>query len=388
MNGFWVNGVFGLWVVGTTFGIARYGYGLFLPQAQETFHIGPILQGTIGSGSYGTYVIATMIAAYMSHTRGPRLPVLIGLLFAFSGMALVSVAKTAELFAVGIIVAGASPGFIFPALSDWSIIKGSGNSDRLFSIMNSGTGAGVVLAVPLALAVSVDTWQIAWIMFTAITLALGIVSIFIVPTKKRVLPNNTIKTTHLDLRYMLIEGAAPLYFCAFIAGLTTAVYWTYSVSAIVSYDSIANHIQRPELLFWTVTGLSGLLGALAGDAVLKLGVITSFKLTILSICIALALITFKDGGLTSMLFSAFIFGASFIFITGILSVWTMRVFIERPSIGIGYTFLIFTFGAMFGPFLGGLLISHSGYLLMFSVFSTLAFLTALIPSPILYAHSK
>lgn len=384
MRGYWINGAFGLSVVGATFGIARYGYGLFLPQARETFHIDPVIQGTIGSGSYGAYVIATMIAAYLSHARGPRAPVLIGLGFAFCGMLLVALAKTAEVFAAGIVLAGASPGFIFPALSDWSIIKGNGNSDRLFAIMNSGTGAGVVLATPFALAVSAESWQFAWAMFAAIVLALGLASLFVVPTKSRKQPDEIAAPAGLDVRYLLIKGATPLYLCSFMAGLTTAVYWTYSVSAIENNGSLAGLLQRPELLFWTITGLSGFLGALAGDAVVRLGVIAAFKLTMLSICLALASITFEAGGLPAMLISAFIFGASFIFITGILSVWTMRVFAQKPAIGIGYTFLIFTFGAMFGPFLGGLVISLHGYLLMFGLFSALAFLPVLVPRKILY----
>lgn len=375
-----INGTLGLAVVGVSFGIARYGYGLFLPQAEKTFDINPVIQGSIASGSYAAYLIATMLAAYISNAYGPRIPVLTGLLFAFIGTFTVFAANSASLFALGIIIAGASPGFIFPALSDWSIYVGKNKSDRLFAIMNSGTGAGVILAAPLALFVIDNDWQLSWLLFAALALVLGVISTFVVPNTR----NNTIeKSNGVKASYLLIKGALPLYICALIAGFTTAAYWTFSVSLVTTYTYQISNI-RPEIIFWLVTGISGFLGAMAGDAVLKFGIIVSYKITMLAISLALFSITLSSGGVIIILASSLLFGASFIFVTGILSVWSMRIFSSAPAIGMGYTFFIFTLGAMLGPFAGGHLIESSGHKIMFIVFSILALLPVFIPTSILY----
>ncbi|MDJ0932063.1 MFS transporter [Breoghania sp.] len=165
------------------FGIARYGYGLFLPQARVSFDFTPVIQGAIASGSYATYLAATMLAAFLSHRRGPKIPVLLGLGCVLSGTLLVGLSRSTWIFALGIILAGGSPGLIFPALSDWSIMIGGGLRDRMFAIMNLGTGAGVILASPFALAANVDDWQQAWLMFAALILFFTVLCARFVPAR-------------------------------------------------------------------------------------------------------------------------------------------------------------------------------------------------------------
>ncbi|MBD0253747.1 MAG: YbfB/YjiJ family MFS transporter, partial [Rubrobacter sp.] len=52
----------GLALIAVTYGLARFAYGLFLPEMREAFDLSPSLLGAIGSGSYLGYCVAVVVA--------------------------------------------------------------------------------------------------------------------------------------------------------------------------------------------------------------------------------------------------------------------------------------------------------------------------------------
>ncbi len=50
--------VAGIGLVGTAFGMARYGYGLLLPDMQRAYGLDGAALGAIGAGSYAAYLLA------------------------------------------------------------------------------------------------------------------------------------------------------------------------------------------------------------------------------------------------------------------------------------------------------------------------------------------
>lgn len=368
----------GLALVGVSFGIARYGYGLFLPRIAETFAMDEPMQGLVASGGYASYVLATIAAAWASGRFGPRLPIILGVAAASVGAALVSLAESLVLLGVGVALAGASPGLVFPALSDWvSIVAREADRNRLFAIMNSGTGAGVILAAPFAL-VPADLWQHAWAAFAVASVLFGAGAILLAPSHApgRGQPQLPSFTAADLIRPM----ALPLYASALIAGLTTAVYWTFSLATIFEAGGRLGALQRPEIAFWALTGVSGFLGALTGDAVNRRGLPIVTRGTLAAIATACLLIGVAPWSGAAIIASGAIFGAAFIFVTGLLGVWSLRVFWERPSAGFGATFLIFTFGAMIGPLLGGALSPWLGREGVFVLAAVATLLPCLVPA--------
>lgn len=85
INGTRQLGLAGFFATAVTFGLARNGYGLFLPDIPEEFGLSTVMLGLIASGLYASY-----LAALFAARVGPRLPVMIGLLSAGVGMALVA----------------------------------------------------------------------------------------------------------------------------------------------------------------------------------------------------------------------------------------------------------------------------------------------------------
>ena len=52
----------GLAMIAVTYGLARFAYGLFLPEMRQAFSLSETVLGLIGAGSYVGYCVAIVIA--------------------------------------------------------------------------------------------------------------------------------------------------------------------------------------------------------------------------------------------------------------------------------------------------------------------------------------
>lgn len=68
-------GVGGAAVVGVAFGMARYAYGLTLPDIRSEFGLSHMFAGLIASGTFAGYLLALLSVPRLSARRGPRAPV-------------------------------------------------------------------------------------------------------------------------------------------------------------------------------------------------------------------------------------------------------------------------------------------------------------------------
>ncbi|MGJ3262796.1 MAG: MFS transporter, partial [Salinarimonas sp.] len=140
----------GIAIVGVTYGLARYTYGLFVPQIGAAFALDAFVLGLIASGSYAAYLLATLFGSTVSATLGPRLPVVLGGLAAAGGMALIGLSANAWMLAAGVVLAGASPGLAYPPMSDAVMrLVAERHQNRTYALINAGTSFGVMLSVPL-----------------------------------------------------------------------------------------------------------------------------------------------------------------------------------------------------------------------------------------------
>ena len=155
-------------MVGTSFGLARYGYGLLLSEIRASFHLSSAALGLIATGSYVAYLAATALTATAGKHFGSVLPVVAGGLLAVTGMLLVAVAPSPAVLALGVLIAGASAALTYPPFSD-AVARDvpERRQGRVLSIISSGTGWGVALAVPIALAAG-SHWRVAWVAFAVI----------------------------------------------------------------------------------------------------------------------------------------------------------------------------------------------------------------------------
>ncbi|HWT94018.1 MAG TPA: hypothetical protein VN238_13525, partial [Solirubrobacteraceae bacterium] len=95
----------GVAAIAVTFGLARYAYGLFVPDLREEFDLGTGALGAIATGSYALYLAATAAVSVLAARTGPRAPILLGCACAAVGMAVVGLANGPAALAVGVLVA-------------------------------------------------------------------------------------------------------------------------------------------------------------------------------------------------------------------------------------------------------------------------------------------
>jgi predicted MFS family arabinose efflux permease len=348
----------GLLIVASTYGLSRYTYGLFVPAIRNDFNLDQATVGAIGSASYLGYLLATLVSPLLVRRFSPRLPIIVGGMTATLGMLLVALAGNPLWLAVGVTLAGCSPGLAYPPLSD--AIKQLCRADkqsRYYAIINSGTSVGVMVSGPLAL-IAGPRWQLAWLCFAFIALIATVWNLLIMPGATRgTAPPTSLDKKHAQeplqmlLRRKLKEKAVRrLLLGALLFGLVTSVYWTFSVELIAGENSLS---ETDSVIFWMVVGIAGVAGGLAGELVTRFGLAKVLKWATLAIATSIALLTMASEGMLMLTMSAVVFGATFILITALYGIWSINCFPEAPSTGFGLTFFLISAGQLISPTLAG-----------------------------------
>jgi predicted MFS family arabinose efflux permease len=369
----------GLGMIAVTYGLARFAYGLFLPEMREVFDLSDSVLGLIGAGSYAGYCFAVVIALVFTSRTGPRFMAVAAGAVAVVGMAAVAGAPAAWVLALGVLVAGSSSGLASPPMGEAVVTSIREElQDRANTLINSGTSIGVALSGPAALLVA-EQWRAAWAAFALVG---GVVVAWnaVVMPRRPVSDRSSEEATpadvpRLSVRYLIGPGAVRLFVAATGVGFASAAYWTFSRDLIVRAGDLS---VTGSTLFWTVIGVSGLAGGLAGDLVRRFGLATALRASLLCMAAATGLLAAAPGALLWAYLSAGLFGSTYIMLTGIILVWSVSVFHQRPSAGLGAAFLLIAVGQVLGAPVAGAVAGAAGLGLTFWIFAGVAILTALI----------
>jgi predicted MFS family arabinose efflux permease len=370
-------------MIAVTYGLARFAYGLFLPEMRESLDLSETVLGLIGAGSYAGYCFAILVALVFTSRTGPRLMAVAACALAVVGMAAVAGAPTAWVLALGVLVAGSSSGLASPPMGEAVATSIRVElQDRANTLINSGTSIGVALSGPAALLVA-EQWRLAWAGFALLG---GVVVAWnaVVMPRKPVGDEDPEGVAQADvpllsMRYLVGPRSLPLFAAATGVGFASAAYWTFSRDLIMRAGDLS---AAGSTLFWTVIGVSGVAGGLAGDLVRRFGLIMAFRASLLGMAAAIGLLAAAPGALLSSYLSGAFFGSTYIMLTGIILVWSVSVFHERPSAGLGAAFLLIAVGQVFGTPIAGAIAGVVGLVVTFWAFAGLAILVAFIgPQP-------
>ena len=384
----------GLAMIAVAYGLARFAYGLFVPQLREAFDLSPAALGLIGAGAYAGYCVAIVVSLVFTSRVGPRVMAVSAGLLAVIGMAAVAGAPAGWMLAAGVLVAGSSAGLASPPMGEAVTISvPEGRQDLSNTFINSGTSVGVAISGPAALLV-VEQWRLAWATFTVIGLAVLVWNVLAMPPRSgEKFPDSTAVTKSnersatenvdgedfaavppsLSSGYFLGRRAAALFAAAGGMGFASAAYWTFSRDVVVQAGALG---ETESILFWTAIGVSGLAGAVAGALARRFGLGRSFRGSLFTMAGAIAMLAAAPGTLSYL--SAVLFGSSYIMLSGIVLVWSVAVFPERPSAGIGAGFLMIAVGQVAGSPVAGAIAGTTSLQTAFSLFAGLAVLTAAI----------
>jgi predicted MFS family arabinose efflux permease len=364
----------GIGVVGASFGMARYGYGLLLPDIRAGYGLTSGALGLIAAGSYLAYLAASAAVGPLAARVGARRVVVLGGCCATSGMLLAGLSGTPLVLALGVLVGGASCGLVFPPFSDAiEALVAPARRARTLAAVSSGTGYGIAIAVPIAL-VAGSAWRSAW-------LAFAVVSMLVTLWAARVLPiPGTHATAHelprISRRWLVCPRSRPLLLGALLIGLGSSVYWTFAVDYLVTEGSLPISTSR---LFLVLVGSATVLGTLAGDLLRHFSPAGAFSALTAMLAGSLGLLAAAPASLGAAALSAVLFGASVNLIVAIQSIWSSRVFAGRPSAGLAAVMFMLGLGLLIGPPAAGLLADRVGLGTVLLLAAGLAAIAGILP---------
>jgi predicted MFS family arabinose efflux permease len=341
----------GVAAVGTSFGMARYGYGLLLPDIRADLGLDSGALGALAAGGALAYLLATATGAALAARLGPRATVLAGGSLATAGMLLAGLSRGPGLLAAGVILAGASAGLVFPPFAD--AVAGSVAPERrgrVLAAISSGTGYGVAAAAPIAVATGSD-WHLTWILFALVAALSTAGATSVLP---RAAPIAGAEPVRLRWSWFVCPRSRPLLLGALVVGLGSSVYWTFGVDLLVTEGAVPRGSAGLLLL---VVGIASVLGTGAGDLVRRVGARGAFTGLALALGAALALLGLEPGSPLVATFSALLFGAAYNGIVAIQGIWSGLVFSERPSAGLAGVMFMLGLGLLVGPPAAGLVAS-------------------------------
>ena len=357
----------GLPMIAVTYGLSRFSYGLMLPYINEALHMTQSTSGIISSLSYVAYCIAIVAAMMFSRRATSRFILVAAGLLSIVGLGVISVSLTPVGLGAGIFLAGMSTGLSSPPYA--SIVNTnvqSGAQNQTNAWINSGTSIGTAFTGAVAI-MMVDSWRETYIIFM-------VIAVIVLAANYKVLPRTQTFEEKSSVGFVKEEWkqSVQLILASLLLGISSAAYWTFSRDFIVNLDSVPAYLGD---WLWVIIGLAGLLGGTAGIVINRFGIMNAFRLSTVTLSTASLLLGSWPSSPVVGVLSPFLFGSSYVFITGVLIVWGVSVFRTNPSIGLGLPFLMLALGQAAGSIFSGVIAGSFGYHALFLIASAIGYVT-------------
>ncbi|HEX8104858.1 MAG TPA: YbfB/YjiJ family MFS transporter, partial [Solirubrobacteraceae bacterium] len=338
----------GIGMVGVSFGMARYGFGLLAPDIRAAFRLSSGSLGVLSAASYVAYIAASLIAAALVGRLGARAAVVAGGVLACVGMLIAAGAQTAAVLFAGLLIAGASAGLAFPPFSDVAARLAASSRSRVLAAVSSGTGWGVALAVPIALLAG-QQWRVAWVGFAVLAALATVWAATVLPRRA-----GAAVTTHAG---PAAERPHALLTASLLFGLASSVYWTFAVDHVQSAGALTSTQSR---LFLAIVGVASVAGTLSAQLVDRLGARPLFLVATVAEAVALLVVGLVPGRLAAVSASAVLFGAAYNTVAAVMAMWSVRVYAHQPSRGIAALMAAQATGLLVGPPVLGAVADRTG----------------------------
>ncbi|WP_080873502.1 MFS transporter [Oceanobacillus timonensis] len=364
----------GVTMIAAAYGLARFSFGLLLPAINTSMEMTDSTSGVISSLFYIAYCVTIIYSTVITTREGPRRMIILAGLSAFLGLLLMAVTPNVWLLGLGVLLAGGSTGLVSPpygaAVSLWIKEKQQGKANTW---INSGTGFGIALS-GLGAILLTPHWRFTYAIYAVLALFILIWNYKVIP-KMDTGSGSTLMFKKGNLSLQGAKGSTNLVIASLILGFSTAAFWTFSRSFI----EMAGDYSNAQLSgFWVMIGIFGVLGGFSGSMIEKGGLPFAYKIGSLAIASASIILALAPENFLIAYVSAGLFGCAYIFLTGVLLVWGIRVFIKNASLGIGVPFLLLAVGQVIGSSLAGVFMETWGYTASFITYGIIGMAAVLM----------
>lgn len=345
-------GLAGAAVVGVAFGMARYAYGLTLPDIREDLGLSELVLGLVSSATFAGYLAGLLLAGRLAARHGSRAPTTVGGACGAAGAVLVTFAQSPWLLAVGVILAGSAGGWVWAPYSD--IVTRSvplRQQPRALAIITTGTSGGLLLLGGLAVMAAVGPWRLVWAGIAVAAVVAAIVNLRLVPrTKPAPRPEGQLGASSLAAALRVPGAYSVVYFAVVV------IYFTYAADALGRGTLPAAAV--PAL--YAAIGLTGMVGVTTGALAQRVGSSRVAALSLVTVAAALALLGLASDSLTATMVSACIFGAGYMTGSAVLAVWTAELVPDRAGAAFTACLVVGAISSVAAPAIAGTVIPGLG----------------------------
>ncbi|MGM0835430.1 MAG: YbfB/YjiJ family MFS transporter [Bacillota bacterium] len=347
-----IGGIFALMIA---MGIGRFAYTPILPLMQNALSFTDTLAGYLASSNYAGYFVGAILAGVlpmkMHKTLYLRASLMISILTTFS----MGLSHSYILMFVFRFVSGVASAFIFVLASSIVLDKlAVTGKTKWAGLFYSGVGFGIFFSTLFIPTLNhLFEWEGVW-------KGLAIVSVILIIFVCLWLKDSSYSEMDND-EQAVITQVPPLKWLPWLIiaygleGLGYIVTGTF----IVSIAEQTSAFSRDATFVWIVVGIAAIPSCIFWAALAKRrGFVKSllFSMTLQAIGIALPVFWLSQ---TSLIISAFLFGATFMGITTLATTLARQMCPLNSSRIIGYLTAIYAVGQMIGPTIAGILSSHT-----------------------------
>ncbi|MCC9205176.1 MFS transporter [Arthrobacter sp. zg-Y769] len=367
-------------LIAATYGLARLGYGLFLPAFSASFELTPAVGGLLSSGASVIYCVSAGLG-FVYAPRHPRLMTILAGSTAALGSAGIAASPSTGFFAAAVLLAGMGAGFASPALVE--LVQRNTKPIRQAkrqSVVNSGTGFGVVAAGLLALILG-SSWRLAWVLIAVIAVA-GMVGVLRADVSRRRggsaagddgnddgsrgNDDDAARQRGASQPRGLGLGLAALRWpiaAAFLYGIGCAAVWVYGRTLLEEQGGMPVTLSAGA---WIALGIGGAAAVLTAPWLARHPIRLTWPVTVLATAAATGIMAFAPESVGISFATAAVFGLAYTAATSVLIIWATAT-ASSSAAGTSALFISLILGQAAGAALTGALIEASGFGLAFAV---------------------
>ncbi|QHF24509.1 MFS transporter [Rathayibacter sp. VKM Ac-2804] len=341
-------------LIAATYGLVRFAYGLLLPEMRAELGFDAATAGGVSAGASLAYCLGA-VAGFLLASRAARVLVLAAGATAGAGALGMALSYEFVPFAIAAVVSSVGAGLASPALVD-VLRRGvsPGLQARAQTIVNSGTGPGLVGAGVLALTL-LPGWRTVWVVAAVVVVTAALaVAVLDGAAPRRETP------TALSAAWLGAHRGPVL--AAALLGAGSAGVWNFGRTLLVEVGSSTTE----SVVAWIVLGIGGTVAIATARWTSALPPRTAWTITTATAAagtLGLALTAASPFALLACL----LFGWGYTAGTGALIAWTTALDPDRAATGTALLFVVLIAGQAMGAVGLGALLDGPGATVAFAV---------------------